>query len=141
MAILDGEFIDDKKIDPAKHRFIGTFREPFSAFEGMVDVFHCRCGENLFNQQAILEHWQRGHMDAPQYVTIGNLNESNFQQRHKCKGGIFYEHFGKEIDGTHFNCFESELGQFWFSVSNCEYAYRVNYCPYCGKKAPRQVGE
>lgn len=130
MAILDGEFVDDKNIDPAKHRFIGTFREPFSAFEGMVDVFHCRCGEHLFNQQSILDHWQRGHMDAPQYVTVNNESKSD---RHFCKKITPGEAITK--------CFENKTGEFWVGHDIYEYIAQVNYCPYCGKKAPKQVGE
>lgn len=34
-------------------------------------------------------------------------------------------------------CFENVSGEFW--VHNGEYESRVNYCPYCGEKAPKQV--
>lgn len=36
-------------------------------------------------------------------------------------------------------CFEHDDGTFW--VGNGEYGSQVNYCPYCGAKAPKQVGE
>lgn len=126
MAILDGEFIDDKDIDPAKHKFIGTFREPFSAYEDMAGEFHCRCGEHLFNQQSILDHWQKGHMDAPQYVSVRSKEKD--RSKHTCVSEL-----GRAT------CEEDEDGHFWLSIVSL--LSKVDYCPYCGKKAPRQVGE
>lgn len=37
------------------------------------------------------------------------------------------------------DCVENSDGTFW--VENGEYASRVNYCPYCGMKAPNQIEE
>ena len=34
-------------------------------------------------------------------------------------------------------CEENEKGEFW--VDNGEYSSRVNFCPYCGTKAPAQI--
>ena len=34
-------------------------------------------------------------------------------------------------------CYEDEAGQLW--VENGEYGNRVNYCPFCGYKAPQQM--
>lgn len=36
-------------------------------------------------------------------------------------------------------CQENEHGELW--VGNGEYASRVNFCPFCGYKAPLQVKE
>lgn len=34
-------------------------------------------------------------------------------------------------------CTEGEAGEFW--VGNGEYGSRVNFCPFCGEKAPSQI--
>lgn len=36
-------------------------------------------------------------------------------------------------------CYETEqaIGEFW--AANGEYASRVNFCPFCGEKAPSQI--
>lgn len=36
------------------------------------------------------------------------------------------------------SCIETDIGEFW--VGNGEYGSRVNYCPFCGEKAPVQIG-
>jgi hypothetical protein len=51
-----------------------------------------------------------------------------------CYEDAYQEAYGTAID----HCVERD-GQFW--VGNGEYGSRVNYCPYCGAKAPSQVGE
>lgn len=47
----------------------------------------------------------------------------------------------KQVKGGHghaiIECWEDDQGQFW--VTNDEYANTVNYCPYCGAKAPVQM--
>lgn len=54
-------------------------------------------------------------------------------ERHKCEGDLPLEGYGAALD----KCYEDEDGKFW--IDNDEYASQVNYCPYCGKKAPVQV--
>lgn len=56
-------------------------------------------------------------------------------QKHKCAMDTPDDAYGSAID----ICSENDDGMFW--VSNGEYASQVNYCPYCGVKAPKQVGE
>jgi hypothetical protein len=142
MAILDGEFIDDKDIDPVKHKFIGTFREPFSAYENMAGEHHCRCGEHLFNNKSLLDHWQQGHMDAAQYVSIGKGSiEKGMEgaaympiitKRHQCRYCV-----GKD---RHIAvCEENPDGTFFLKSGNM--STHINYCPFCGKKAPKQIGD
>jgi len=41
--------------------------------------------------------------------------------------------YGSVID----HCYEDEKGQFW--VSNYEYESQVNFCPFCGDRAPAQA--
>ena len=65
--------------------------------------------------------------------------------KHKCEPG--YDREG-DADGPIFAggrngsavelCIEHDQGEFW--VDNGEYSTRVNYCPFCGAKAPAQVG-
>jgi hypothetical protein len=69
MALLDGKLVPDNVINPAKHRFIGTFRSP-TPYEGNGGLVQCNCGQILDNRDAVFRHWQQGHNDTPQYVTI-----------------------------------------------------------------------
>lgn len=71
MVLLDGKFVKDKEIDPAKHKFIGTFRQPHPPVsDGSWGVYLCSCGHSLWYVEECFAHWQLGHMDTPQYVTI-----------------------------------------------------------------------
>lgn len=49
--------------------------------------------------------------------------------------GITFSAYGDAI----LDCTENEKGEFW--VDNGEYSSRVNFCPYCGEKAPTQHEE
>jgi len=58
--------------------------------------------------------------------------------RHKCEpewanDDDKQDGYGVAID----TCYENEYGEFW--VGNGEYGTRVNYCPFCGGKAPEQA--
>jgi len=53
--------------------------------------------------------------------------------RHVCSGGLPGAMYGGALD----NCSEDEEGRLW--VDNGEYCNQVNYCPYCGFRAPVQV--
>jgi len=53
---------------------------------------------------------------------------------HYCDGRLPFGLWGQAI----LNCREED-GQFW--VENGEYSSQVNYCPFCGAKAPEQVIE
>ena len=71
MAILDGKYIDNEQIDPAKHKFIGTFRTPAPPYAPFpVDGYECPCGELLLVGGNLEKHWREGHYDMPQYQTI-----------------------------------------------------------------------
>lgn len=52
---------------------------------------------------------------------------------HKCEYGLPSDAHGGAID----TCEENDDGEFW--VSNGEYASQVDYCPFCGIKAPTHV--
>jgi hypothetical protein len=54
-------------------------------------------------------------------------------KRHRCEWKLPHKAHGEAIE----SCIEDEEGRFW--VDNTEYASQVNYCPYCGAKAPVQV--
>ena len=55
---------------------------------------------------------------------------------HDCVGRAPHKFYGPAFD----QCKEEEeSGRFW--VDNGEYKSQVNYCPYCGAKAPKQIGE
>lgn len=68
-VLLDGKYVSADIIDPAKHKFIGTFRSPSPVY-GHGGLVPCPCGQVLQTMDASFWHWQQGHFDKPQYVTI-----------------------------------------------------------------------
>jgi hypothetical protein len=54
---------------------------------------------------------------------------------HYCKApeSAMSDGWGIAID----ECYENNREEFW--VTNGEYGSQVNYCPYCGAKAPVQI--
>lgn len=70
MAMLDGKIVEDSEIDPGKHKYIGSFRSPQPPDTGGAAVMVCPCGQHLWFVEAVFDHWQKGHFDIPQYVTI-----------------------------------------------------------------------
>jgi len=56
----------------------------------------------------------------------------NTKQNHKCEYAAPQPGLGAAVS----TCFEVN-GQFW--LDNGEYASTVNYCPFCGVKAPVQI--
>ena len=44
-----------------------------------------------------------------------------------------FQGYGSAVD----ICTENDKGELW--VSNLEYSSRVNFCPFCGYRAPSQV--
>ena len=79
MPLLDGKPVAPDAIDPAKHKFVGTFRPPQQPDTKYIDkngavqyagVLLCPCGGHLWTVNACFDHWQQGHFDQPQYVTI-----------------------------------------------------------------------
>ena len=79
MPYLDGTPVNPDEIDPAKHKFIGLFRPPAAPTTRHIDdsgkviyadAFMCGCGQTLWTIQDIYDHYQRGHFDEPQYITI-----------------------------------------------------------------------
>ena len=67
MVILDGNYVDEKEINPATHKFIGTFRHPIP-----LEALKLAGIENfpgLYNNEA-RKKWLEGQFDLPQYVTI-----------------------------------------------------------------------
>ena len=69
MAYLNGKPVDDSTIDPAKHKFIGLFREPYPP-DTAGAYYACTCGQILQTVGCVHSHWQMGHMDKPQYVDV-----------------------------------------------------------------------
>jgi hypothetical protein len=70
MALLDGKFVKSEEIDPAKHRFIGTFRQPQPPDGSGCYAVICTCHAPLHTAGAVREHWMQGHFDVPQYITV-----------------------------------------------------------------------
>ena len=69
LPLLDGQPVEESIIDPAKHRFLGTFRPPVPP----RDITTCPCGVSLityYGPDLHFQHWQLGHLDVPQYQTI-----------------------------------------------------------------------
>lgn len=71
-AMLDGEYVDSKQIDPKKHRYVGMFRPPSDPClsGGVAGYIICGCGLTLQNVGQSREHYLRGCFDVPQYQTI-----------------------------------------------------------------------
>jgi len=71
--------------------------------------------------------------------TKNKPEEYNFPRWHK-EGGYYHYQLNrpyKMYGGAITRCWEDEEGQFW--VDNGEYCSQVNYCPYTGTKAPKQI--
>lgn len=54
--------------------FIGTTRPSEPPNTRMpdgryADVLVCTCGQHLWTQEGVRQHWQQGHFDVPQYIT------------------------------------------------------------------------
>lgn len=79
-VLLNGQYVNSKEINPAKHRFIGMYRPPTGS-PGFGYVA-CTCGSTLQTVEAILTHWQLGHADLPQYVDIEKRGPET-----ECSGG------------------------------------------------------
>ncbi len=73
MILLDGKLTEDDRLDPAKHKFIGTFRYPVP---NTCAYFVCPCHSILRAQPEVIAHWQSGHMDIPQYASISTTDET-----------------------------------------------------------------
>ena len=80
MSLLDGKQVKPEEINPAKHRFIGTWRPPAVPVRPRIRGVVCPCGQELNYLQGsgqilvdgsrAFVHWQAGCFDEPQYVTI-----------------------------------------------------------------------
>lgn len=55
--------------------------------------------------------------------------------QHECKLDSPNDAYGAAVS----ECYEWKDGTFW--VTNGEYSSQVNFCPVCGAKAPKQIGE
>jgi hypothetical protein len=53
--------------------------------------------------------------------------------KHNCEKALPQSGYGAAIE----YCYEDENKKFW--VGNGEYGSQVNYCPFCGEKAPIQA--
>ena len=73
-VFLDGALVDASSVYPGKHRYVGQFRPPSVPDSRYVDVvcsaIICPCSSTLWTLDAVFKHYQLGHMDTPQYVTI-----------------------------------------------------------------------
>jgi hypothetical protein len=76
-ALLNGQFVDDAEITPAKHKFVGMFRpaeNPLMA-HGCYFVI-CPCGDTLKYVHESREHYLKGCLDTPQYVDIDGTSRA-----------------------------------------------------------------
>ena len=86
MVIIDGQELPDSALDPKQHRFIGMFRPAtYPVSDGNWDVYVCSCGAHLWSVEQCQDHWLKGHMDLPQYLSIENTkmgpkNPGNFSE-------------------------------------------------------------
>jgi hypothetical protein len=70
MPLLNGKFVDASVIDPAKHKFIGTFRPATNPMADPHGYILCSCGEILQVRGQEVEHYRRGCCDELQYVDL-----------------------------------------------------------------------
>ncbi len=65
-----------------------------------------------------------------------NCTPDNWKDIHHCYlTDSKYHGYGVAID----DCFEDQDGYLY--AGNGEYGSQVNFCPMCGHKAPKQIGE
>lgn len=80
-CLIDGRVSDAKDLDPAKHKFIGTFRWPLGAFPDKT--YTCPVCRKMFvhyshtPQHLAMECWTLGHLDIAQYQTISEPVTTN----------------------------------------------------------------
>ena len=74
VVYIDGVIKPQTEVDPAKHTFIGNFRNPTPPCSDPTQshggYFQCDCGALLSFREDIRRHWYEGHQDIPQYKTI-----------------------------------------------------------------------
>lgn len=91
--IIDGKLVDQKRLDIKKHRYIGTFRFPYTECGKLFhdsdeykypnirwDHYCPLCGgldrSHLCNpftpREHYTDHYLAGHYDMPQYISIKN---------------------------------------------------------------------
>lgn len=72
-VILDGGYVTPDTIDPAKHRYIGIFRPPAPIVPTGEHRMHCpSCHQIMYTSMgnSLVQHWQKGCFDVPQYQTV-----------------------------------------------------------------------
>ncbi len=63
------------------------------------------------------------------YHEINNIKDTG----HRCAHNTPLQRYGRAVT----LCIEDDSGKYW--ADNVEYASQVNYCPFCGSKAPTQI--
>ena len=69
-VLLDGQQALPKDINPARHRFLGSFRPPVNPFDGATCDCLCPCGKILRYVEESRQHYMQGCFDVLQYVSI-----------------------------------------------------------------------
>jgi len=64
-----------------------------------------------------------------------NTTPENWKEKHYCEIPYKYHLYGAAIE----DCHEDQDG--YLFVSNREYGSQVNFCPMCGYKAKKKIGE
>ena len=68
MPLLNGQHVDSSVINPQEHRFVGMWRSTQPPCRAI-----CPCGRHVCDMEegeSLFTHWQQGHMDEPQYVSL-----------------------------------------------------------------------
>jgi hypothetical protein len=72
--------------------------------------------------------------------TKGHEMSNDKKTLHRCAPAWRSERYFQDAHGPAVEeCSENEQGEFW--AGNNEYSSRVNFCPFCGEKAPAQVSQ
>lgn len=92
MIYIDGKLVDSQKLDPYKHKFVGMFRIPNPPYKYKGEP--CLCGKYLYALTDVLRHWELGHFDTCQYVTMPDYNQDNLHNMEQAAIKIYWTYDG-----------------------------------------------
>lgn len=82
------------------------------------------------------EAWKICYGGVPYFVIDDDQNAKKTKEKalHKCNSKCSY---GVTIEAI--ECYEKDNGDLWITTNSNEFFSQVNFCPYCGYKAKKQV--
>ena len=86
MILLNGLYVENSDIDPAKHKFIGRFRPAVNPMANPTGYIACLCGNILKVRGEEITHYNNGCCDINQYVDIDGLKSESVKNQNLNKG-------------------------------------------------------